>query len=87
MTTIAGTFTDAPYARPASARGLLQRAMDAVARTWQRQRTQRALAQLSDHTLKDIGLRRCEIDSIAELLASGGWDSTRIPRAHVNSRV
>lgn len=84
MTTIAGTFTDTTYARPTPGWGLFQRVIAAVARTSRRQRTQRALAQLSDHTLTDIGLRRCDIDSIAEAVASGRRDTTRIPRGDIH---
>lgn len=80
MTFIEATLADAPYVRPAS--GVLQRTIDAVARTMRRRRTQRALDQLSDHALKDIGVRRSEIDSLADSLASGHWDTSRIHRGH-----
>jgi hypothetical protein len=48
-----------------------------------RRRTRRALGRLSDHMLKDIGVRRSEIDSIADSLASGHRDATRTLRTHV----
>jgi uncharacterized protein YjiS (DUF1127 family) len=78
MTIIEATLADAPYARPAS--GVLQRAIHAVARTMRRRRTQRALGRLSDYALRDIGVRRSEIDSLADSLANGHWDTTRIAR-------
>jgi len=78
MTIIEATFADAPFARPGA--GALQRVIQAVARTTRRRRTQRALGQLSDHALKDIGMRRSEIDSLADSLASGHWDTSRIAR-------
>lgn len=82
MTILAGTVAGASIAHPAHGPGLLQRALHAAARTMRRQRTQRALAQLSDHALRDIGLRRCEIDSIANSVADGRWDTTRMLRGH-----
>jgi uncharacterized protein YjiS (DUF1127 family) len=43
-------------------------------------RQRRELNQLSDHLLKDIGLSRADIDSIAKHLADGRSDATRRPR-------
>jgi len=83
MTIIAGIYADASYARTSPGSGLVRRAFHAAMRTMRRQRTQRALGRLSDHMLKDIGVRRSEIDSIADTLASGHWDATRIPRGRV----
>ena len=80
MTIIEATLADAPITRPGS--GALQRAIHAVARTMRRRRTQRALGQLSDYALRDIGVRRSEIDSLADALASRQWDTTRIARGH-----
>jgi uncharacterized protein YjiS (DUF1127 family) len=82
MTILSGTVAETSIARPAHGPGLLQRALHAAARAIRRQRTQRALGQLSDHALRDIGLRRCEIDSIADSLAEGRWDATRVLRGH-----
>jgi len=83
MTTIAGIYADASHARCSPSSGLVRWAIHAATRTMRRQRTQRALSRLSDHMLKDIGLRRSEIDSIADSLASDRWDATRIPRGRV----
>jgi uncharacterized protein YjiS (DUF1127 family) len=80
MTIIEATFADAPFARPGT--GALQRVIKVVARTMRRRRTQRALGRLSDHALKDIGVRRSEIDSLADSLASGHRDTSRIARGH-----
>lgn len=84
MTIIAGIYADASYARSRPGSGLVDRVIHAAKRITRRQRTQRALGRLSDHMLKDIGVRRSEIDSIAASLASGNWDSTRIPRGHAS---
>ena len=66
--------------------GLPQWIIRAAVRALYRYRTRRALAQLSDHMLKDIGVRRCEINSIAQVVAEGGWDDTRVHRsANVHS--
>ncbi len=84
MTTIAGIYADASYARSRPGSGLVERTIRAAMRIMRRHRTQRALGRLSDHMLKDIGVRRTEIDSIADSLASGNWDSTRIPRGRAS---
>jgi len=82
MTIIAGALADASIGRSGLAAGLLQRTIQAAGGAIRRQRTRRALARLSDHTLKDIGLRRSEIDSIAESAAAGRRDVTRNPNRH-----
>jgi uncharacterized protein YjiS (DUF1127 family) len=41
---------------------------------------QRQLYQLSDRMLKDIGLSRCDIDSLAASLVDGQSDRTRSTR-------
>lgn len=82
MTTIAA-HGPALLVGPAAGPGLFRRVLRAGATFLRRRRTRRGLAELSDRTLKDIGLRRCEIDSIADTVAGGGWDMTRMPRGHI----
>ncbi len=78
MTIIEATFAHAPLARPGP--GLFQRAIQTIARSARRRRTQRALGRLSDQMLQDIGVSRSEIDSLSDSLAGGRGDTTRIPR-------
>lgn len=78
MTTISRALNDAPIVLPGLAAASLQRAFQAARQALRGQRTRRALNRLPDHALKDIGLRRCEIDSIAQALAEGRRDETRI---------
>lgn len=85
MTTIAA-HGPAPFVGPAAGPGLfrrVRRVLRAGATFLRLRRNRRGLAELSDRTLKDIGLRRCEIDSIADTVADGGWDMTRMPRGHI----
>lgn len=84
MTTISRALNGPPIAQPGFAAEALQRAIHAARQAIRRRRTQQALNRLSNHTLKDIGLRRCEIDSIAQALADGHPDPTRIGRGHNN---
>jgi uncharacterized protein YjiS (DUF1127 family) len=87
MTTIARALNGALIAQPGFAARPLQRAIQAARRAMRGHQTHQALNQLSDHALKDIGLRRCEIDSIAQALAEGHPDPTRIGRGHNNFRL
>lgn len=84
MTTIARTLNRAPTSRSGLAAETLQRAVHAVRQAVRLRRTSRALNRLSDGALKDIGLRRGEIDSIAQAVAEGRPDPTRIVRGHKN---
>lgn len=52
---------------------------------WRRQKTIRQLSALSDHALKDIGLDRSEIRSVAEDLAANR-DGSRVPTARSTIR-
>lgn len=78
------TLSRAPAAlfstRPASQAGLLQRPFQAAVRYFRIQRGRHALGRLSDHTLKDIGLRRCDIDSVVRSLVDETPDATRLWR-------
>jgi len=84
MNSIAATFGSFSPAQSVPGKGLVQRTVHAAVRAMSRRRTERALAGLSDHALKDIGIRRGEIDSIAAFLAGGRFDATRIPRPRHN---
>lgn len=53
---------DAPTGRG----GILRGAIDAAARRWRRRRMIAALEQLSDWTLADIGIARCDIPRVVE---------------------
>ncbi len=46
--------------------GILRSAIDAAARRWRRRRMIAALEQLSDRTLADIGIARCDIPHVVE---------------------
>ena len=84
MTTITRALNGAPIPLPGFAAETLQRAIHAARQTIRRYRTRRALNRLSDRALQDIGLRRGEIDSVAQALAEGHRDPTRIARGHNN---
>jgi mono/diheme cytochrome c family protein/uncharacterized protein YjiS (DUF1127 family) len=49
--------------------------------------TRRALTDLPDNLLRDVGLHRSEIDFIADSIASEKGDPTRDPRDHLNRSV
>jgi uncharacterized protein YjiS (DUF1127 family) len=83
MTTIARALNGAPITRPGFAAAPLQSAVLAIRRAVCRRGTRRALGRLSDHTLKDIGLHRSEIDSLARALADRQPDPTRAYRQFV----
>lgn len=78
MTSISGSLTTVPNRAAGSAAGLLWWARQAVIRAVRRQQTRRALSQLSERALQDIGLRRGEINSIARSVAEDRPDVTRI---------
>jgi uncharacterized protein YjiS (DUF1127 family) len=59
--------------------GWLTRAFRAAARAYRVGRCRRALSALSDHTLKDIGIARSEIDCRARMMADRGDDPVRLP--------
>lgn len=84
MTTIARALNGAPITLPGLAAEALQRAIHAARQAARRRRTRRALNRLSDRALADIGLRRGEIDSVAQTLAEGRPDPSRIVRGHNN---
>ncbi len=48
-----------------------RRFIEAVRRVRRERETYQALSRLSDHMLKDIGIHRSEIDSIAHSMAAG----------------
>jgi len=77
MTFTLGSPTVAPTCQPSSA-GLLWRARQAITRAIASRQTRRELSRLSDRTLQDIGLRRGEIDSIAQAVAEARRDATRM---------
>jgi uncharacterized protein YjiS (DUF1127 family) len=56
----------APSARSAPARLLIARLWSALCREWQTQRTIARLEALDDHMLKDIGIHRSQIQSVAK---------------------
>lgn len=78
------TLSRAPVApfptRTAPWAGLLQKPFQAAIRYFRIQRGRHALGRLSDHTLKDIGLRRCDIDSVVRSLVDETPDTTRVWR-------
>ena len=78
MTNFTGTLDVPSNAQAGFWPGLYARAIDAVARSVRRREARRALGALSDATLKDIGLSRGDIDSVAEAIANGETDPTRI---------
>lgn len=81
MTNFAGTLEESSRSRAGLWTRWFSRAADAMVRASRRRQAQRALSQLSDATLKDIGLRRCDIDSVAQAFAEGQPDPTRIRRS------
>ena len=52
---------------------MIAAAMRAIGRQWQAGRTVAVLERLSDATLKDIGIHRSEISSVARALTSSQW--------------
>lgn len=60
---------------------------DAIRRHIEAYRTRRALAELPDNLLRDVGLHRSDIDFVADSIASEKGDPTRDPRDHVNRSV
>jgi len=55
------------------------RFFQAVVRVYRVERRRRALSELSDRTLKDIGVARSEIDYIAGTMADGGRGPAPMP--------
>jgi uncharacterized protein YjiS (DUF1127 family) len=53
--------------------------LQAVVRAYRVGRCSRALSALSDHTLKDIGIARSEIDYLASVMADRDRDPLRLP--------
>jgi uncharacterized protein YjiS (DUF1127 family) len=80
MSSISGALSGPFFPQFGPLTGFLRQSIASIAQALRRRQTQRALYDLSDPVLKDIGVRRCEIDSVAQSLASGTWDDTRIPR-------
>jgi uncharacterized protein YjiS (DUF1127 family) len=71
MTGNAKTAVAASVAVPQSdAANLFRRAGRALARAYQVRKSRAALGALSDETLRDIGVARCEIDFLAESLVN-----------------
>jgi uncharacterized protein YjiS (DUF1127 family) len=60
--------------------GILRRIWKSIRRSVMIAGQRRALHQLSDHMLKDIGLSRADIDGIATNLIDKNTDATRWPR-------
>jgi mono/diheme cytochrome c family protein/uncharacterized protein YjiS (DUF1127 family) len=56
-------------------------------RALQAHRTRRALNDLPDNLLRDVGLNRSDIDFVADSLASGTDDPTRVPQDQLNRSV
>jgi uncharacterized protein YjiS (DUF1127 family) len=65
--------------RPAGGAGWFIRAARAVLRAYRVGRCRRALSMLSDHTLKDIGITRSEIDFLADAMVDNHRDPSRLP--------
>jgi len=84
MSSIAGTIENSSFGQRVFGPEPVQQILHAAVRALSRRRTGRALAGLSDHALRDIGVRRGEIDSIAECLAGGRPDATCVQRPRHN---
>jgi len=76
MSVMAFTGGAAVACPPSGGAGALRRSVKAIARFIKIRHTRRQLQAMPDHLLKDIGISRSDIDSIAIALIDGG-DTTR----------
>jgi uncharacterized protein YjiS (DUF1127 family) len=80
MSVMASSDAAAAAGHPASGgAGVLRRLLQSIWRSIKIRHTRRQLQMMPDHLLKDIGISRCEIDSVAIALIDGR-DTTR--RSH-----
>lgn len=80
MTFLAPRYLTAATPQASFAAGTLDRIWRWIRRPVLIDRQRRELNYLSDHILKDIGLSRSDVDSIAMHLIDGRADVTRRPR-------